>query len=250
MIKAVLLDISGVLYEGSELIPGAVEAVARLRKSGLTLRFVTNTSRKSRSRVLSDLQRMGFEVDKSELFTAPLAARRWLERERRRPFFLVHPDVEEDLEGLDQVNPDAVLLGDAGDGFTYFNLNEAFRLLIEGAPLVAVGDNRYFMADGQLHLDAGPFVRALEYAADTRAIIAGKPSADFYREVIDDASCKAGEALMVGDDVTADVEGALDAGLQACLVQTGKYRDGDEEGLAGRAKVQPSIVEVVEELLD
>jgi len=247
--KALLLDISGVIYQGDRPIAGAVAAVKRLRDSNLRLRFVTNTSRRPRRRILESLADMGFPIAADELFTAPLAARRWLEAERRRPLLLIHPDLQEDFAGLDTREPDAVLLADAGNELNYANLDAAFALLMDGAPLLAVGTNRYFQGKRRLHLDAGPFVRALEYAAGVEAIVAGKPSGAFYEQVLADVECQPDEALMVGDDVNADVQGALDAGLHACLVRTGKYRDGDEAGLPRHAAVAASVVDVVNDLI-
>lgn len=249
MFRTVLLDIAGVLYEGDKPVAGAVEAVADLRDGGVVLRFVTNTSRTPKRRVLEKLCGMGFEVAAHELFTAPMAARRWLEQHGKKPFLLIHPDLREDFDGMATDHPDAVLLADAGNDLNYPNLDAAFALLMEGAPLIAIGDNRYFHAGDRLHLDAGPFVHALEYAAGVEAVIAGKPSADFFRQALADADCPPEDALMVGDDVSADVQGALDAGLQACLVQSGKYRPHDEDNLKGEAMIAPSIAALAERLL-
>lgn len=245
MFKTVLLDISGVLYQGDEPIPGAPEAVKQLRDAGVTLRFVTNTSRKPAAVVLEKLHRLGFSVASGELFTAPQAARRWLSERGHRPFLIVHPDIENEFSSLDRRDPDAVLLADAEERLSYVWLDRAFELLMAGAPLLAIGDNRYFHDGERLHLDAGPFVRALEYAAGIRAHIAGKPSPLFFRQVLAATGADAADTLMVGDDVEADVRGALDAGLQACLVQTGKYRRGDEALVAGEAMVAPSLAELV-----
>ncbi len=248
MYRTVLLDLSGVLYEGRDSIPGAVEAVERLRRAGVTLRFVTNTSRQPARAVLDKLRWLGFRVDEAELFTAPHAARRWLREGSYRPHLLVHPDIRAEFDELASDAPNAVLLADAEDELNYRNLDEAFSLLIEGAPLLAIGNNRYFRDSDRLHLDVGPFVRALEYAADIEAQIAGKPSRLFFEQVLADADCPPDEALMVGDDVQADVQGALDAGLHGCLVRTGKYRNGDEKRLSGDAMVEDSIVSLCERL--
>ncbi|MDX1757050.1 MAG: TIGR01458 family HAD-type hydrolase [Marinobacter sp.] len=248
MYTTVLLDISGVLYQGSAPIAGSAQAVQRLRRAGVALRFVTNTSRQPASAVLKKLRSLGFEVAEKELFTAPQAAKRWLVDRGRRPFLIIHPDIEPEFEDLDQDNPDAVLLADAEDRLNYDSLDRAFALLMDGAPLLAIGDNRYFQGDDRLHLDAGPFVRALEYAAGIEAQVAGKPSPLFFEQAVADAGSVAGEALMVGDDVTADVQGALDAGLNACLVRTGKYRPGDEDSVKGQAMIESSLESLVETL--
>jgi HAD superfamily hydrolase (TIGR01458 family) len=250
MYKAILLDISGVLYQGDTVIEGAVEAVERLRRSGVALRFITNTSRRPAAAVLENLKGKGFPVDDAELFTAPRAAHRWLKEQGRRPLLIVHPELAPDFDDIDQDNPDAVLLADAEEGLNYANLDRAFALLMDGAPLLAIGDNRYFHGGDRLHLDAGPFVRALEYAAGIEAHIAGKPSPLFFQQVLEDIDVSADQALMVGDDVAADVQGALDAGLHACLVKTGKYQPGDEDSLRGHYRVAESIAGLVDEILE
>ncbi len=247
--KAVFLDLSGVLYIGHEAIPGAVQAVARLQRSGLTLRFVTNTSRMTRRQILDSLRQLGFEIEDAQLVTAPQAARDWVQSRGLRPYCLIHDAIREEFADLDQSDPNAVIIGDAADGFTYAALNRAFELCLEGAPLVGIGRNRYFRLDGRFLLDAGPFITAVEYAADTEAVIVGKPSRAFFEQVLGETGCAPEDAVMIGDDVHGDVEGALKAGLQAVLVRTGKYRPGDEQRIDGEFLVADSIVEAVDALL-
>ncbi|MFZ6045656.1 TIGR01458 family HAD-type hydrolase [Pseudomonas sp. CR3202] len=229
MLQAVLLDISGVLYEDDQPLPGAVQAVRLLQDKGCPLRLITNTSRQGRAAIHRKLTGMGFAVAPEQIFTAPQAVLRHVRAHGLRPYCLIHPGLEEEFADLlDLPGPNAVVLGDAEMRFDYAHLDRAFQLLIEGAPLISMGDNRYFRGQGALHLDAGPFMRALEYAAGTTALVLGKPSAAFFASALDDLGVRADATLMIGDDVIADVQGALSAGLKACLVRTGKYRDGDE----------------------
>ena len=228
MLRAVLLDISGVLYEDDQPLPGALQAVRVLQDKGLPLRLLTNTSRQGKAAIHRQLTAMGFAVGAEQIFSAPQAVLRHVRAHGLRPYCLIHPGLEEEFAGLlDEPEPDAVVLGDAGGRFDYAHLDRAFQLLIEGAPLIAMGDNRYFRGQGKLHLDAGPFVRALEYAAGTQALVLGKPSAAFFASALEDLGASAESTLMIGDDVVADILGAQAAGLLACLVRTGKYRAGD-----------------------
>lgn len=244
MINAIFLDLSGVLYDGNEIIPGALEAVAQLQRGGHPLRFVTNTSQKTRQQLLEHLRSFGFAVDDAQLFTAVDAARQWLMQRRLRPYCLVHDNIIGEFADLDQSEPNAVLIADAAEGFTYASLNRAFQLCMEGAPLLGVGYNRYFRSGDKLLLDAGAFVRALEFAAGVEAVIVGKPSAEFFLQVVASADVDPLGCLMVGDDVFGDVEGALGASLQAALVRTGKYRQGDEGRISGNFEVVDSIASV------
>ena len=245
MLEAVLLDMAGVLYQGDHAIKGSVKALQRLRELGMPLRFVTNTSRKSRKQLLDGLSRMGFELSPEELFTAPAAAAAYLAARELTPLLLVNDAVRADFPSSGQ-DPDAVVIADSPACLDYEHLDRAFRLLVEGAPLVAIGDNRYFRADDGLHLDAGPFVRALEYAAEVDAVIAGKPSRTFFLEVLADLGAAPEHTLMIGDDVMADVDGARRVGMDALLVKTGKYRNGDEQRLSPSAPVVDDLAAAVD----
>jgi ribonucleotide monophosphatase NagD (HAD superfamily) len=138
MIRAVLLDLAGVVYQGDEALPGAVDAVAALRKGGFSLRFLTNTTRMPRRALLSRLNAMGVEIAAEELFTPAQAAYAWLVAKGFSPHLLTHPALREDFAGVVGTAGEAVVVGDAADGFTYAALNQAFRTLMEGAAFVAL----------------------------------------------------------------------------------------------------------------
>lgn len=248
-ISGILLDMAGVLYDGDTPIPGAVESLKTLRDAGMPLRLVTNTSRQSKHALLHQLRRLGFDVSENELFTATGALVAHLLHDRLRPLLLVHPKLDVEFHALDKDRPNAVVIGDAAERFTYDRLNGAFRLIIDGAPLLAIARNRYFRQADGLSLDAGPFVAALEYAAGTEAILFGKPAADFYQAALTDLGTSHAETAMIGDDVEADVNGALSLGLQAMLVRTGKYRPGDERRMTGGGTCVADIGEAVEAVL-
>jgi HAD superfamily hydrolase (TIGR01458 family) len=245
-IRGVLLDLAGVVHQGDALLPGAAEALRALDAMGLPYRFVTNTSRKTRADLLLRLETLGIEVAPERVYTAPLAARDWLAARSLRPHLLIHPALAPDFAGLPTDSPNAVFVADAAERFDYRALNEAFRLLHEGAPLVAVGRNRYFRAPDGLALDAGPFVAALEYAAGIEAVVVGKPAPAFFHAAVADLGLAPAEVLMIGDDVEADVLGAIDAGLEGVLVRTGKFVPADERRLAGGpGRCEPDILEAI-----
>jgi len=226
--EAVLLDLDGVLYVEDEPVPGARDAVAALREHGLGLRFVTNTTSRPRRRILERLHRLGFAVAPDELATpAALAVRRCLDRGHSRVALLMDDAVKEDFAQLEEVDrgADAVIVGDLGTAWGYEPLNRAFRLLMDGAELIALQKNRYWLTPSGLSLDVGPFVAALEFATARDAIVVGKPALAFFATVLSTLGIPAERAAMVGDDVESDVGGALAAGLAGVLVRTGKYRE-------------------------
>lgn len=230
-INAVLLDLEGVLYEGDRPVEGAIAAVQRLRAMGLGLRYVTNTTTRPRAGVARRLDKLGLSIDPEALFT-PLAAARQLlfAREVRRIRLAAPAEIAEDFAGLElcAAGPvEAVVVGDLYKDFDWDLLNELFGLLREGASLVALHKNRYCRREGSIGLDVGPFVAALEYAADTEATVVGKPSKEFFRLALEDLGVAAGKAVMVGDDIDADIGGAHAAGLKAVQVRTGKFTEAD-----------------------
>jgi len=228
--KGLLIDLDGVVYVGGKALSGAVDAIERARAAGLATCFLTNTTRTPHRALVAKLRSMGLDVAEEEVLTPARAAMRMATENGLAPHLLVHPALAEDFEGVPQEGRPAVVVGDAGDGFTYAALNAAFRILMDSdAPLIALANNRYFREeDGALSLDAGPFVAALSYAAGREPVVLGKPARPFFEAALANIGCTAAEAVMIGDDVESDVGGAMAAGLTGILVRTGKYRAGAE----------------------
>jgi HAD superfamily hydrolase (TIGR01458 family) len=231
----VLLDIDGVLYVGDEPIAGAHEALERLREQSAGLRLVTNTTSRSRRQVGKHLAELGFETTVEEILTpAAMAVRHCEERGHSSVELIVSDGLREDLAALGSAvesergggRPgapiDALILGDVGDRFDAQLLNHVFRLMMDGAELIALQHNRYWRRSDGMALDVGAYAAALEYATRSEAIVVGKPSPEFFAAAL--AELELEQAVMVGDDVEADVGGAMAAGLAGVLVRTGKFR--------------------------
>lgn len=231
-INGILLDIDGVISVGGLPLPGSLDTIRRIRELGIPLRFITNTTRRPQSRIVSDLARLGVSVTVGEVFTPAILARDFLTRQRLAPLLIVHPDLREDFLGLPAEGDGAVVVGDAGEFFTYRLLNQAYRKIVHGAAFLALAKNRNFLDhDSELSLDAGPFVAALEYATGKQATVLGKPAPAIFKRAVESMACDAATVVMIGDDVEADVAGAIEAGLKGILVRTGKYRPGQEAHL-------------------
>jgi HAD superfamily hydrolase (TIGR01458 family) len=258
--KAYLLDLDGTLYAGGAAIPGAVATLGRIRARGVPFRLVTNTTSRSRAMLVERLRSYGFDTRPEEIFTATLAG---VTLARQAGYDPVAPFVPqaalEDMTDLDLVGgtsdraagsssrrPAAVILGDLGERWTYALLQEAFEYLMAGAVLIALSRDRYWLSDGRLALDAGPFVAGLEYATGSSAQVAGKPSPAFFAAALSSLGLDdpAG-AAMVGDDLWSDVQGAQRAGLLGWLVRTGKFR---EEALEASGIVPDRILATVADL--
>jgi HAD superfamily hydrolase (TIGR01458 family) len=227
---AILLDVDGVLHVSSEPIPGAADAVRLLRENGHRLRFVTNTTVRSRAQLATMLRSHGLELEDDEVQTAARAAVKVLQG--KRVLALTMQALISDLEGLELVGEgaDAVLLGGADETpetglvFSYMNLARAFGELELGAELYCLHRNRWWQTTRGPMLDSGAFVAGLEYAANVEAKVLGKPSPQYFA-----AACEALDAdptmtWMVGDDLESDIAGAQGVGMRTVLLRTGKFR--------------------------
>jgi HAD superfamily hydrolase (TIGR01458 family) len=241
-IDAVLLDIDGVLVTSWEPLPGAVETVEWLRENDVPFRLITNTTTHTRSALAETLTKAGIPVSAEEIVTSVVATAEYLRaaHPHARAFLLSDGDAREDLAGIDLVDEDAdvVLIGGAYDGFDYPTVNRVFRMLMNGASLVAMHRNMYWRTSEGLQLDGGAYVAGLEEATGRRAVVCGKPSREYFASALSQVGAPAERAAMVGDDIEADVLGAQAVGLTGVLVRTGKFRQEDLE----RAKPKPDLV--------
>jgi HAD superfamily hydrolase (TIGR01458 family) len=232
---AILLDVDGVLHVSGAPIAGAAAAVRRLRDRGHRIRFVTNSTIKSRTHVAEQLRGMRIEFDDDELQTPGAVAARVLAG--KRVLALTMPGILEDLDGLQLVgmNVDAVLIGGADEGeetgriFSYLNLNRAFHELEAGADLYCLHKNKWWQTSDGARLDTGAFVAGLEFAADTEATVLGKPSPAYFAAALEALDAEPQLTWMIGDDLEGDIVGAQSHGMKTVLVRTGKFRPDEVE---------------------
>jgi HAD superfamily hydrolase (TIGR01458 family) len=232
---AILLDVDGVLHVSGAPIPGAINAVRRLRGDGHRIRFVSNSTTSSCAQLADQLRSMGFELSPEELQTTGGVAAKTLAG--KRVLALVMHALIDDLSPLELIgmNADAVLVGGADEGdeagrvFSYLNLNRAFLELEAGADLYCLHKNRWWQTSGGPRLDAGAFVAGLEYAADIEATVLGKPSPAYFAAALEALDADPELTWMIGDDFEGDVVGAQRHGIKTVLVRTGKFRPDEVE---------------------
>lgn len=251
-IKGLLIDLDGVLYVGDHPVAGAQAAIEYLHRKNYTFRFVSNTTQKCRKTIASRLSAMGFDIPEEYIFTPPLAAVAHMKKTGKlQCSLLTTGDVDRDFAQVcaqdTNMKNDYVIVGDAGNTITYDRLNTAFRHLMEGAELIALEKDRYWMAHDGLSLSAGPFVQALEFASGKTATVMGKPSKAFFDLALNDMGLNPGQVAMIGDDITTDIGGAYHAGMKSILVRTGKFR----EEVLKSAMVKPThIIDSIANLKD
>jgi HAD superfamily hydrolase (TIGR01458 family) len=269
-VRALVLDADGVLVMKGEALPGAVEALVALGARGVPFRVATNFSSTHRSTLATRFGAVGLRVPEEWIVTAASAtAARTAAAYPGQPLFVIaKPDGRREFEGQDLMPYDAadapgaraaaVVLGDGGADLSYANLDRAFRLVREGAALLAMHRNPWWFTSRGPTLDSGAFVAALEYATGVRAVLCGKPGPIMFRTALAGLAADLGgrvaarDVAMVGDDPAQDIAGARRAGMRGVLVLTGKtgaadaaaIMSGDRHGAFRRSRAVPDAVAV------
>ena len=240
-IETVLMDLDGTLYVGSQVVSGAPEAVRWLRDQGLTVRFTTNTDSVTPAALADRLRRFGLEASEEELVTpVAVAARLFATADDVRVLAVAAAGVRR-LLARHLAGPGEpithVLVADPSYGATYDELDAGFRALRAGAELVATQVNRVARRDDGEHLDTGGWVRLLEYATGQTARVLGKPAPEFFTAPLEALGRGPQTALVVGDDLAADIGGGRAVGAATVLVRSGKG-DRPQPG----AQVEPDAI--------
>ena len=224
-----ILDLDGCIYVGDQPVPGAVDAVDRLRDAGKRVSFATNDPRHATEEYVTKLWGIGIRASLADVVTVGGAMQHLLAETRRgRTAFVIgtQPLLRHVadaglrvLNGTDLASRAEVVVVGGTEELVYDDLRQASLALRRGADFLATGrDPTYPQPDG-LWPGTGAIVAAVEYATGREATIVGKPEPQLFITALDRLG--AGRTLVVGDRLDSDVAAARRAGLDAALVLSG-----------------------------
>jgi NagD protein len=247
-VDAVVFDVDGTLLhandpsgvKGAHPIPGAIDAVARVRATGRRILFFTNGTGRPPAEAAADLRALGFELDDAEYMNPAVVAAHYIEREHPGASVLVlgGPGVVGPLrdhgvdvvEAADPRRADVVLVG-WDDTLTYAALREACNSVWAGAPLYATSTASVFSVNGGRAPGwSGAVVAGIEQTTGARAVTLGKPSPHALREICRVLGTTPERTAIVGDDLELEIAMAQELGSPAALVLTGISSAADAEG--------------------
>ena len=242
-----VLDLDGTVYLGDELLPGAAGALARIRRAGSRVVFLTNNPLRSAASYADRLRRLGVPAAESEIITPLSVLTSYLRR--RHPgaavLTVAEPLVDQTLleAGISvTTQPPAagVVVVSFDRSFDYAKLLRAFRAVHSyGAVIVATNPDPFCPTpDGGLP-DCAAMLAAVEACTGSRAeVVLGKPGPETAAEVQRRLGVPAGHAAMVGDRILTDVAMSRALGMASVLVLSGATTAADVAG----ARVQPDYV--------
>lgn len=227
-IKGIIFDIDGTLILNGQPLLGAIGTVALLRKVGILLRFITNTTAKTAEQLGSSLRAWGFDIQDNEIMTSVTACLQFIDKNYpdQAGFLAIPKTLAPQFTKIKQTkdNPTFVVLGDLDKAFDYAILNQVFNYMRTGAQLITFHRNLYFFRENKTWLDSGAFTFALEQTTGQKALVTGKPAPAIFEIAVASMELNKNEVIVVGDDVLTDIQGAKNAGLTGYLVATGKFK--------------------------
>jgi len=263
-IDATLLDLDGTVYLGETALPGAVEAIAELRRRGKRTLFVSNKPLEKRGVYAAKLTRLGIPTSEESVITSAYVLGRHLARTapHLRLYVIGEENLRAELRGhgltvLDELagqNPQAVIDPAGIDAVVvaldrtldYRKLNTAYQALKAGAHFFATNpDSTCPMPGGDIP-DAGATIAALTHLTGRSVdLLAGKPSPLTVQVAMAELGVAPERCLMVGDRLETDIRMGQEAGMRTAVVLTGVSSRAD----VGRMAQPPDwIIENLAEL--
>lgn len=246
-----LIDMDGVIYRGTELIPGAKQFVGRLLEEQIPFLFLTNNSQRSRRDVATKLNRMGMPIEEKHVFTCAMATARFLARQK--PGGTAYVIGESGLinalhsNGFSIVDshPDYVVVGE-GRTLSFEMVERAVQLILEGARLIATNLDPNCPTSTGTRPGCGAVVALLEKATGVKAFSVGKPSPIMMRAARKELGLEAANTIMIGDTMDTDILGGVQMGYRTVLVLSGTTSRDDLKQYAFRPDF---IVDSIADLL-
>jgi NagD protein len=237
-----LIDMDGVLYRGSELLPGAGEFVRGLRERGAPFLLLTNNSQRTRRDVAAKLDRMGIDVGEEHIFTSAVATARFLAQQKPGGTAFVIGEgglltaLHENGYAVVDHEPDYVVVGE-GRTFNLELVETAVRKILGGAKLIATNLDPSCPTQNGLRPGCGAMVAMLETATGVKAFSVGKPSPVMMRAARKELGLRTDETTIIGDTMETDILGGAQLGFHTVLVFSGGTRPEDLQRYAYRPEV-------------
>lgn len=251
-----LIDMDGVIYRGSRLIPGAERFINTLRERDIPFLFLTNNSQRTRRDVATKLQRMGIDADQDHIFTCALATARFLAQQDPEGTAYVIGEggllnaLHSNRYAIVDHDPDYVVVGE-GRTMTFEMVEKAVRMIQNGAKLIATNMDPNCPTEHGLRPGCGAIVSMLEKATGTQAFSVGKPSPVMMRMARKEMGLRTAEVTVVGDTMDTDILGGVQMGYRTVLVLSGGTAREDLANFAYRPNlVVDSIADLYDELED
>jgi NagD protein len=238
----ILIDMDGVIYRGSAMIPGADRFISDLLEDEVPFLFMTNNSQRTRRDVATRLNRLGIEVGEEHVFTCAMATASFLANQKPNgtAFVIGEGGLLNALHnhGYSVVDkdPDYVVVGE-GRTFSFELAEAALNMVQGGAKLVATNLDPNCPTQHGVRPGCGALVALLEAASGIKAFSVGKPSPVMLRAARKELGLSTAQTIVIGDTMETDILGGCQMGYKTVLVLSGGTRREDLPRYAYRPDV-------------
>jgi len=221
-----LIDMDGVIYRGSQLIPGADRFIRDLRSANIPFMFLTNNSQRTRRDVATRLQRLGIDVEEEHVFTCAMATARFLARQKPggTAFVIGEGGLLNALHtngySIVDKDPDYVVIGE-GRTLNFEMAEAALGMILGGAKLIATNMDPNCPTQNGTRPGCGAIVAMLEAAAGVKAFSVGKPSPVMLRDARKELGLGTDQTIVIGDTMETDILGGVQLEFKTVLVLSG-----------------------------
>lgn len=243
----------GVIYRGHELVPGADRFINLLRERGVPFLFLTNNSQRTRRDIATKLQRRGFNVEESHIFTCAMATARFLAQQKPGGTAYVIGEggllqaLHSNGYSIVDHDPDYVVVGE-GRTLSFEMIEAAVNMIQGGAKLIATNMDPNCPTASGMRPGCGAIVAMLEQATGARAFSVGKPSPIMMRAARKELDLRSEQTTMIGDTMETDILGGVQMGYHTVLVLSGGTVPDDLADFAYRPeRVVNSVADLVDD---
>lgn len=238
--KGFIIDMEGtILHSGTE-IHGSFNFLKKLSDNNIPFRIITNTVSKSVEEMAANIKNIGFNIPSSFILNPIKAVNYFLEERNTSSYFFVGSSFIQSQLSIQPAfkgNPEYIILCDFEYiTYSYDLFNQIYKYLLNGSKLLSTSYSNFYLSKEGPKIDTGSFTKMFEILGNQQATIFGKPSPSLYEVALKQMGVGKQGVIAIGDDVLTDIKGAKEYGIISALVQTGKYKAGDE------AKINPDLL--------
>jgi NagD protein len=225
-VKHYLIDMDGVLVQGSTLIPGAADFIQRLRDKEIPFLILTNNSLYTPRDLHMRLHYIGLEVPAESIFTSALATAQFLHSQQPsgRAYAIGESGLTTALHEIGYVltdqDPEYVVLGET-TSYSFDRITRAIRFVNAGARFIATNPDVMGPGEGGIVPATGAVAALISVATGVKAYFVGKPNPLMMRTALRTLNAHSEDSAMVGDRMDTDIVAGTESGLRTILVLTG-----------------------------
>jgi len=248
--KPLLIDFDGVVKLGKSPAPDAKEFFHFISNNKIPACILSNSTLRTGDLINEFFSSHGIALSIPAI-TAFDATLSFVKKKYKKVQVYCRDYLFHHFDGMiEEENPEAIVIGDIENKWNYQIINDIFKKVFAGADLIAMHKNKYWNPSGELLIDTGAFITAIEFAATNKAIVIGKPSSHYFKAALEKIGADIEDRFfMIGDDIENDVKAAQDLGGKGILIYTGKTKYPIEKNSNIKPDFEVHSLKQVKELL-